>query len=52
MVNLTQSRVTSKGKINEELSGWGWPVVMSVWDCLDYINEVGKACVKVDSTIS
>lgn len=45
MVNLTQSD-TWKETINEGLSGWGWPLAMSVQDCPDYINDPERACIK------
>lgn len=45
MVNLTQSD-TWKENINEGLSEWGWPVAFSVQDCLDYINDLERACIK------
>lgn len=35
-VNLSQPRITGKANLSEEVPMSGWPVGMSVGNCLDY----------------
>lgn len=37
-LNLTQPRVMWEERVNEGLSQSGWPVSMSVGNCLNYVN--------------
>lgn len=45
--NLTQFRITWEQNLNEEFSKLGWPVGMSVGDCLTYMNYLGRVSLKV-----
>lgn len=41
IVNMTESEITWKGSLNEDLSRAGWPLGMLVRDFLDWA-EVGR----------
>lgn len=45
--NLTQFRITWEQSLNEEFSKLGWPVGMSVRDCLTYMNYLERVSLKV-----